>query len=298
MKPRISIITPSFNQGKFIRRTIESVLSQDVEGLEYLVIDGGSTDETFGILQEYGSRFYWVSEKDEGHTDAINKGILKSAAPVIGWLNSDDVYYPHALKTVLSVFDSCPDVDVLYGDAQHIDGNSKVLEPYPTEEWNMERLKETCYICQPAAFIRRSVVERFGLLDATRRFCMDYDYWIRLGKEGAKFMHLEKLLAGSRLHPEASTVARRVLCSRDANECTRNHFGKTPDRWIFNYAHALAEDKGFLRSNKLSFALAVSFFSYGASLRWNRSVSRNILKTTAGWIRGNLSLTARELFKS
>ena len=298
MNPRISIITPSYNQGKFIRKTIESVLSQNAEGLEYLVIDGGSTDQTLDILREYGSRFYWVSEKDNGHADAINKGLLKSTAPLIGWLNSDDVYYPNALNAVIAAFDAYPDMDVLYGDAYHMDENDNILEPYPTEEWNMEKLTETCYICQPAAFIRRSVVERFGLIDTNRRFCMDYDYWIRLGKGGARFMHLKKTLAGSRLHPEASTVAKRLLCSRDANECTRNHFGKTPDRWIFNYAHALAENKGFRRSDKLVFAFTVSLFSYYASLRWNRSISRNILNTTAGWMRGNLSLAFRELVKS
>ncbi len=295
MKQRISIITPSFNQGKFIRRTIESVLSQEVEGLEYWVIDGGSTDETVSILKEYGDKFFWVSEKDLGHSDAINKGIQNSAAPVIGWLNSDDVYYPGALKTVLSLFESHPEADMIYGNAYHIDAEDKILEEYPTEDWDMERMKETCFISQPAAFIRRSVVERYGLLDVNLRYCMDYEYWLRLGKRGAKFMHVPYLLAGSRLHPEASTLARRVQCHQSVNDFTRSHFGKTPDPWIFNYAHALAEARGFKRADKIPFALAVSLFSYYASFRWNYRITGNILRTTTGWLKGNLMLSLKGL---
>lgn len=285
MKPRISIITPSLNQGKFIRRTIESVLSQDAEGLEYSVMDGGSADETVSILKEYGDKFFWVSEKDGGHSDAINKGILRSTAPVIGWLNSDDIYYPGALKTVLSLFDAHPEADVIYGDACHIDAEDKILEPYPTERWSMARLKETCFISQPAAFIRRAVIERHGLLDTTLRYCMDYEYWLRLGKGEARFRHVPLVLAGSRLHPEASTIARRVQCNEAVNHFTRTHFGKTPDRWILNYAHSAAETKGFRRSDRISFALAVSLFSYYASIRWNHRISWNILRTTAGWLK-------------
>src|ERR1700689_4417236 len=138
MTARISIITPSYNQGKYIERTIQSVLTQEMPGLEYLVIDGGSTDDTVRILKHHGDRFAWVSEKDRGHPDAINKGIARSTGPILGWLNSDDVYYPRALVNVLEFFDAHPDVDVVYGDANHIDEHDAVIEKYPTEPWNWE----------------------------------------------------------------------------------------------------------------------------------------------------------------
>jgi len=295
MKPRISVITPSFNQGKYIERTITSVLTQGIEGLEYLVIDGGSADETVSILQHYGDRFTWVSEKDKGQSDAINKGILRSSGPIFGWLNSDDIYYPGALQAVLDYFDSHPDVEVVYGDANHIDENDQFIEKYPTEEWNWERLHEVCFICQPATFLRRSLIDHYGLLDASLRN-MDYEYWLRLGNDGVRFAHLPQLLAATRLHSEAFTVAARVACHKAINDLTRRHLGVTPDRWIFNYAHAVAEARGFHRANRFRFAVAISLVSLYASLRWNKRLSKNVLRQTVLWVGANARNVLLERF--
>jgi glycosyltransferase involved in cell wall biosynthesis len=294
MTPRISIITPSYNQGKYIERTLQSVLAQKVEGLEYVVIDGGSTDQTVEILKNHGDRFSWVSEKDRGHADAINKGIARTLAPIVGWLNSDDIYYPNALATVLEFFDAHPDVDVVYGDANHIDDQDAVIEKYPTEAWKWERLLENCFISQPATFLRRRVFDRCGLMDLALRQSMDYEYWIRLGKQGVRFEYLPQLLAATRLHEEAFTVGSRVACHTAINNFMQRHFGRTPDRWVFNYAHAVAETKGFRRSEPFRFALAVSLVSWYASLRWNHSLSRTVLRTTGGWISANTSKAIRK----
>ncbi len=280
---RISIVTPSYNQGKYIERTIQSVLSQDVRGLEYAVIDGGSADESVSILKRYGDRFFWISERDRGPSDAINKGFRRSSGPVLGWLNSDDIYYQGALKTVLEFFDKNPDVDVIYGDTYHIDENDKVIEKYPTEDWNWTRLHETCFISQPAAFFRRSVFDDYGPLDVGVR-CMDYEYWLRLGKNRVRFAHLPRILAATRLHKEAFSVAERVAGHKEVNCFTRKHLSRTPDRWLFNYAHAIAEAKGYDRRRPLSFLSALVFNSLRAAFHWNKSVTPNMARILAAWI--------------
>ena len=294
MKPSISIITPSFNQGHFIERTIQSVLSQDVSGLEYLVIDGGSTDETLSILDKYAEAFPWISEKDRGHSDAINKGILRTSAPIVGWLNSDDVYYARALSAVIEYLDSYPEIEVVYGDAYHIDENDEILEQYPTEEWDWERLKNVCFISQPATFVRRSVFERYGMLDVDLRQSMDYEFWLRLGKNHVRFAHFPQVLAATRLHNDAFTVAARAACHRAINDLTRQHLGKTPDQWLYNYAHAVVESKNIQRDRRFYFAVAVSLTSLGAALRWNRRISPAMLKTTAHWMGGTAKVSIRE----
>ena len=294
MKPPISIITPSYNQGRFIERTIQSVLSQNVPNLEYVVYDGGSTDDTIDVLRRFQAQLRWVSEKDRGQAHAVNRGIMATAGEIVGWLNSDDIYYPNTLTTVISFFAEHPEADVVYGDADHIDENDKVVEPYYTEEWDYERLKEVCYLCQPAVFLRRRVVRAHDLLDETLRYCMDYDYWLRLG-ERVKFVYLRRRLAGSRMYPDNKTLGSRVPVHREIVEMTKKRLGQPPDRWILNYAHAVVETLGVHRSNRLAFAVAASAVSLYASLRWNRRLSSEIVRTTAGWIGDSARCTIREV---
>jgi glycosyltransferase involved in cell wall biosynthesis len=279
----ISIVTPSYNQGAFIERTIESVLRQGVAELEYTVVDGGSTDQTLEILRRHQDRLCWTSERDRGHSDAINKGIARTEAPVIGWLNSDDIYYPNALTYVLDFLTKHPEVDVVYGDANHIDESDNVIEVYPTEAWDLERLKEICFISQPAAFLRRRVVEQHGPLDLSVRYCTDYEYWFRLGRAGVHFAYLPQLLAGTRLHPTAATLARRVACHAETNSITRRHLGRTPDRWLFNYAHAVIDSWG-LQRGRPSTTLMLAVLSVYAAIRWNRAISMTMLVTLKRWL--------------
>lgn len=290
--PRISIVTPSYNQGKYIERTIQSVLAQEIQGLEYAVIDGGSEDEALSIIKRYEDRLFWISERDSGPSDAINKGFRRSGGPILGWLNSDDIYYPGALKTVLEFFDENPDVDVLYGDTYHIDENDRVIEKYPTEDWNWPRFHERCFISQPAAFFRRRVFDEYGPLDAGLR-CMDYEYWLRLGKNGVRFAHLPRILAATRLHKEAFTIAGRVAGHREINTFTRRHLSRTPDRWLCNYGHAVAEARGYHRDQPVPFILTLVLYSVYAAFRWNRSVSIGLIKVLYGWLKDGLSQRSR-----
>src|SRR5260221_5182854 len=195
----VSVVTPSYNQGRFLERTIHSVLSQEGCGpIQYLVMDGGSRDESVELLRRHGDAVEWVSEKDRGQADAVNKGLARATGAIIGWLNSDDIYYPGAIRTAREYFEAHPAADLVYGEANHIDEQDAVIEPYPTEDWDFERLKERCFLCQPAVFFRRREVERFGPLDAARQYSLDYEYWLRLGAGRARLARVLALRAGSR----------------------------------------------------------------------------------------------------
>ncbi|MGH2567465.1 MAG: glycosyltransferase family 2 protein [Bacteroidota bacterium] len=283
---RVSVVTPSYNQGQFIERTITSILTQDSSDVEYVVFDGGSQDETLSILRKYQGRLRWVSEKDKGQANAVNKGIKATSGEIIGWLNSDDIYYPGAVRTVVNFFRAHPDVDVVYGTANHIDKSDCIIEPYSTECWNPDRLKETCYICQPATFFRRRVVERYGLLDETLQYCMDYEYWLRLALGGANFVHLPQSLAGSRLYLETKTLGARNEVHREINAMMRKCLGQIPARWLSNYAHVVLHNKGLSRENNpLAFIFGLAVVSLYAAFRWNRGVSKEMRSTIWRWVR-------------
>jgi len=194
--PKISIITPSFNQGKFIKETIESVLSQNYPNLEYIVMDGGSTDETVKILKSYnskstnGSKFSWVSKKDAGQTDAINNGIKKSTGEIIAYINSDDVMLPNTLETVAKFFTNNKESMWLTGDYFIIDENGKVIQSFIAKYKRFLRrfpyfntLAVANYIIQPSTFWRRSLIDEIGFFDKDLHLCMDYDYWMRAIKK-------------------------------------------------------------------------------------------------------------------
>ncbi len=284
----VCVITPSFQQGEFIERTVRSVLDQGIDGIDYLVVDGGSTDATLDILRRYEDRLRWISEPDDGQTDAVNKGLAATSAEIIGWLNSDDVYYPGALAAVRDYFVEHPETDVVYGKANHIDDQDAVLEPYYSEPWDAERLKDVCFICQPATFFRRRIVERLGPLDQRLQFCMDYEYWLRLSNGGARFAYLEKTLAGSRLYESNKTLGQRVAVHREMNDMLKNTLGTVPDRWLSNYAHAVLQARGMSHDKTpLRFAVTVSLGCWLAALRWNRKISGDLRRMTWGWIQGN-----------
>ena len=244
----IAVITPSHNQGKFIERTIRSVITQDASHVEYVVIDGGSTDNTVDILRRYEGRVRWISEKDRGQADAINKGIRMTRNDIIGWLNSDDIYYPGALSAVQSFFQTHPDIEVVYGDADHIDVDDRILEPYYSEDWNYDQLKEICYLCQPAVFFRRGLTDRAGVLDDRLQFCLDYEYWLRLGAVTPFFRIFQKL-AGSRMYGENKTIRSRVAVHCETNDMLLKQLGMVPFKWRYGYAHATAIDQGYTRGD-------------------------------------------------
>lgn len=280
---KVSVITPSFNQGVFIERTLQSVAIQTGAQIEHVVFDGGSTDETLEILRRFTPAVRWVSEPDKGQADAVNKGIRATDGEIIGWLNSDDVYYPGAIARAVAYFEMHPEIDIVYGKADHIDLEDRPYEAYPTEPWDFDRLKEACFICQPALLFRRRVVEQFGALDTELNYCMDYEYWLRLGKSGARFAHLEEKLAGSRLYKENKTLGARVNVHREINNMFRTLLGSVPDRWLLNYAHAVVESRLQRSEHPTWFVARLLISSLGAALRWNGGVSSNMRNNLLQW---------------
>jgi glycosyltransferase involved in cell wall biosynthesis len=207
--PSISLVTPSLNQGRFIRATVESVLTQGYPNLDYRVQDGGSVDGTLAVLRTYEGRVPFVSEKDSGQADAINKGLAGATGGVLGYLNSDDVLFPGALAAVGEAFASDPDLMFVWGRANYLDEAGNAVSPYLVRPEAIERLADACFIAQPAAFFRRKVWEEIGPFDASLHHTMDYDYWLRIAARypRSSMRFLDRELAGCRMHADAKTVA-------------------------------------------------------------------------------------------
>jgi len=206
--PKISIITPSFNQGKFIERTIQSVLDQSYSNLEYIVIDGGSTDETLKILKKYNKRIKWISEKDKGQADAINKGIKMASGEIVCWLNSDDCYFPYTIKCVVDFFAKNPEIKWVTGDYIVVDIKDKEIRPYIKFYKSIFRhfpsltmLMLVNFINQPSTFWRKEIVEKCGEL-SLMKYNMDFDYWLRIFQKFPLGI-IHKPLSKFRVHAES-----------------------------------------------------------------------------------------------
>lgn len=216
--PRVSIITPSYNQGGFIKATIASVLGQDYPSLEYWVVDGGSTDNTLAVLQSIQDpRLHWVSEPDNGQSSAINKGLRGAEGDILAYLNSDDIYLPGAVRFAVDYFDAHPDADLIYGDCMTIDGHGQpTLPALPGQPYNAYHLFTTRLdIPQPTVFWRRRVTERIGLFDESLHYTMDVDYWLRTAAAGFKLVYVPGERAAFRLHGESKTGTVKLGFWRD-----------------------------------------------------------------------------------
>lgn len=203
---KISIVTPSYNQGQFIEETIRSVLLQNYDNFEYIIIDGGSHDNSLEIIRKYQDYLsYWVSEPDRGQTHAINKGLSLATGDIVAYLNSDDIYLPGTFQKVIDFFHKNPDIDMLYGNLIHIDKNSQIIDTMCCGPLDINKLFSFhYYFPQASVFLRKKIVEKIGLFDESLHLNMDYDYWMRLSFEG-KMAHIPETLACARLYPEAKS---------------------------------------------------------------------------------------------
>lgn len=288
--PLVSIITPSFNQGEFIKATIESVLNQDYPNIEYLVMDGGSTDNTVEILKSYGDRIQWVSEKDKGQADAVNKGIKRAKGQIIGWLNSDDTYLEGAVSKMVDYLKTHPDTDMVYGEGYYTDKEGNITERYLTEKYNRNRLAEMCIICQPTAFFTKEIVERVGMLDVEHQLSMDYELWLRMAKAG-KIAYIPDYIATSRMYEENKTLSRRKEVYEETCKAVKKHYGYVPISWIDGYADYIAEGTRGWKFHWNDIRLFVRFNFSNPGYCWNGL--KSILRSRCG---GILKLRAASQF--
>ncbi|OGO38380.1 MAG: hypothetical protein A2W35_04000 [Chloroflexi bacterium RBG_16_57_11] len=211
--PLVSIVTPSYNQARFLETTIRSVLDQDYPNLEYIIVDGGSTDGSREIIERYDDRLaWWVSERDQGQTDAINKGFSRARGEILAWLNSDDTYQPGAISEAVAFLQAHPQVGMVYGDANLIDESGQVIGRFPARQTDYRRLKRGyVHIPQQASFFRTSLWRQVGPLDTTFFFAMDYDLWVRISRL-APIKYLPRLWANFRLHETGKSVIADDRC--------------------------------------------------------------------------------------
>ena len=230
--PRITVVTPSYNQAQFLERTLTSVLSQGYPDLEYLVLDGGSTDGSAGMLQRYADRLaYWRSAPDGGQSAALREGFDRATGEVLCWINSDDTLEPGALALVGRTFAERPEVDLIYGGLRSIDANDRRL----FTQWAALDLGtlvyESAFTSQPSSFWRRAIYQKAGGVDANYRFAMDYDLLIRMLLAGARPLKVRPVLANYRIHPATkSSNLQRVSAEEVARTIARHGLARGSER--------------------------------------------------------------------
>lgn len=211
----VSIITPSYNQASYLEYAMQSVLAQDYPQVEYLVVDGGSSDGSQEVIRKYAGRLaWWVSEPDAGQAEAINKGFARAQGEYIAWLNSDDLYLPGAIRQAVAILAANPDLGFVFGNAVTIDGEGRLLNRLAFGDWSLDDLMAFRIICQPAVFMRRSVLEQAGFLDLSYHFMLDHQLWLRLAQL-APVRQASQEWAAARHHASAKNVAQAAGFGRE-----------------------------------------------------------------------------------
>ena len=213
-QPLVSIITPSFNQAHYIEATIQSVLGQDHPRIEYIIVDGGSTDGTLDIIKKYEDRLaFWVSEKDKGQTDAINKGFARATGDILAWINSDDTYEPGAVSAAVNYLQEHPEVGMVYADCNFINEQGRVIGKFGSAQTDYRRLRRGyVHIPQQTMFFRADLWRQVGPLDPSFYFAMDYDLWTRLAARTELKYLPGQVWANFRLHTSGKTIAADDRC--------------------------------------------------------------------------------------
>lgn len=217
----VSVITPSYNQAAYLEQTLRSVLEQDYASIEYLVVDGGSTDGSVEIIRRYAHRLaWWVSERDQGQADAINKGLARARGEIVAWLNSDDLYLPGTVKAAVGALQAHPQAAFVYADALSIDEQGQVFNRQRPRARTIQDLLRFQIIPQPTVFIRQSALEKAGFLDPSYHFLLDHHLWIRLAQVG-EMVYVPQTWAAARYHPQAKNRRQALMFGEEAQRILR-----------------------------------------------------------------------------
>lgn len=308
----ISIITPSYNQSGFLAETIESVISQEGDfSLDYIVVDGGSKDRSVEIIKHYEKlladkswkircrdiRYRWISEKDQGQTDAIMKGFRLAECEILAWLNSDDIYLPGALNQVMEHFDSHSTSSIVYGKTHFTDEEGQVIGKYPTMPFDEKIFPAFNFVCQPSVFFKKSAMEDVGGLDINLNYVMDYDFWIRLSKKYS-FFYIDEFFSTYRLHENSKTISADAALANhgEALQTVLKHYGWAPLNRVYSYCFQKIKSKYPVSNRNLiiCISLGLTMFKY---LGLNRGVRFADLKLVNRKNLRKLSMNLVDIYK-
>ena len=242
--PKISLVTPSYNQGRFLEETLKSVIHQNYPNLEYFVLDGGSTDNSVEIIRNYSEHIdYWISESDGGQTDALIKGFSRATGEIYCWLNSDDVLEPGTLVEVAQFFIENPEAQIVYGDATWIDINGRKIRSKKEHSFNhFIFLFDHNYIPQPSTFWKRELFEKVGGLNPEISVAMDTDLWMRF-LQNASFFHVKKQWSRMRYHEEAKTHPKKMrsVARQQVKKLRKKYYGINDPDWLLSLKRIFAK---------------------------------------------------------
>ncbi len=243
----LSLVTPSYNQARYLEAPIRSGLAQDGVEIEYLIVDGGSTDGSVQIIRKYADRLaWWTSEPDRGQADALRKGFERASGDVLAWVNSDDLLAPGAARSALRALEAHPEAGLVYGNAASIDADGRPLNDMLFRPYTAADLAAFNIICQPAVFFRREAYQKTGGLDPSFHFLLDHDLWLRIAARGP-IRHVPELWAFARQHPEAKNVAQADKFGEEAHRLVEKLAGDPA------YAEIYASNERRIRAAALRF---------------------------------------------